>query len=122
MKASIFFIFACLLASCQREYLDDISDKPTDKIRYVSLTASQDSAMMFEPVIITATAEGENLSYKWQRNKGTLIIDEGKPNTVQFWGCPTCLNWVTISCTVSNEYGSETKEVQVYVKKEFYQP
>lgn len=107
--------------SCQKEYVDDIQDNPTEKINYISLEASQDSANMWEPIIITAVAEGENLQYKWQKNKGSLVVEEGSGNVAKFWGCPTCLNWASISCTVSNEYGSETKEVSVFIRKE-YQP
>lgn len=109
----------CLLISCQKEYFDKNTDVPTDKIDYISLTASQDSAKMFEPIIITATAKGENLKYKWQKNKGSLVLES--ENVAKFWGCPTCINWVTVSCTVSNEYGSETKEVKVFIKREMYE-
>lgn len=107
-----------LLCSCQKEYVDNTEDRPTDKIDYISLTASKDSAKMFEPVIITAIAEGENLKFKWQKNKGSMVLEER--NVAKFWGCPTCLNWVTVSCTVSNEFGSETKEVRVFIKNEMY--
>jgi hypothetical protein len=108
-----------LFISCQKEYVEQIPDKPTDKINYISLTASQDSAKMFEPVIIRAVAEGKNLQYKWQKNKGSLVLEND--STARFWGCPTCLNWVTVSCTVSNEYGWETKEVKVFINREMYE-
>lgn len=123
MKSTLLFTTAIALSSilfvsCQKEYFDKSLDKPTDKIKYISLTASQDSAKMYEPVIITAFAEGENLKYKWQKNKGSLVLES--ENVAKFWGCPSCLNWVTVSCTVSNEYGSETKEIRVFVKPEYY--
>lgn len=124
MKSTILFTIAIVLSSilfisCQKEYFDENLDKPTDQINYISLTASQDSAKMFEPIIITASAEGENLKYRWQKNKGSLVLES--KNVAKFWGCPTCLNWVTVSCTVSNEYGSETKEIKVFVKPEYYE-
>lgn len=112
-------VSAFLFFSCQKEYVDENIDRPTDQIDYISLTVSQDSAKMFEPVIITAIAEGENLKYKWQKNKGSLVLES--ENVAKFWGCTTCLNWISISCTVSNEYGSETKEVKVFVKPEYYE-
>lgn len=112
-------VSSVLFVSCQKEYFDENLDNPTDKINYISLTAAQDSAKMYEPIIITAIAEGENLKYKWQKNKGSLVLES--ENVAKFWGCTTCLYWITISCTVSNEYGSETKEVKVYVKPEFYE-
>lgn len=105
--------------SCQKEYVDGLPDIPTDKIDYISLTASQDSARMFEPIVIKAVARGEDLQFKWQKNKGSLVLDND--STARFWGCPTCLNWVTVSCTVSNQYGRETKEVRVFIKDEMYE-
>lgn len=114
----IIAVLSILFISCQKEYLDENFDYQTDQINYISLTASQDSAKMYEPIIITAIAEGENLEFKWQRNKGSLVLDSD--SVVQFWGCPTCLNWASISCTVSNEFGSETKEVKVFIKNEWY--
>lgn len=109
---------AAQIISCQKVYVDETPDIPTDKIDYISLTASQESAKMFEPIIIKAVAKGENLEYKWQKNKGSLVLDND--STARFWGCPTCLNWVTISCTVSNQYGRETKEVKVFIENEMY--
>lgn len=114
----IIVVLPALFISCQKEYFDENIDNVTDQIKYISLTASQDSAKMYEPVIITAIAEGENLEYKWQKNKGSLVLEAD--NVAKFWGCPTCLNWATVSCTVSNEYGSETKEVKVFIKTELY--
>lgn len=119
LSAAAIAVSSIILVSCQKEYFDENLDNPTDKIKYISLTASQDSAKMYEPVIITAVAEGENLKYKWQKNKGSLVLESD--NVAKFWGCPTCLNWVTVSCTVSNEYGSETKEIKVFVKRELYE-
>lgn len=112
-------VSSLLFISCQKEYFDENLDNPTDKIKYISLTASKDSAKMFEPITITASAEGENLNYKWQKNKGSLVLES--ENVAKFWGCPTCLYWVTVSCTVSNEYGSETKEIKVFIKREMYE-
>lgn len=73
-----------LFCACQREYIDDIQDVPTDLIHFISLTASQDSALMYEPVTITAIAEGENLTYFWQKNKGSLVRE--RENIARFWG------------------------------------
>lgn len=119
IQTTIIVIMSSFFMSCQKEYFDETTDSPTDKINYISLIASQDSAKMYEPVIITATAQGENLKYKWQKNKGSLVLESG--NIAKFWGCPTCLNWVTVSCTVSNAHGSETKEVKIFIKPEMYQ-
>lgn len=118
--APYFFLIMLLCVSCQREFVDEIIDKPTDKIQYISLTASQDTAKMFEPITITANVIGENVRYVWQRDKGTLIVQKGKGNVVQFWGCPTCLNWVTVYCTAVNEHGTVTRSVNLFITEEMY--
>lgn len=122
MKNLLYVIFALLgvgiaiaIASCQRSYMDETEDVETATIDFKSLTASCDSACMYDTIIITADVVGENLKYEWQRAKGSLVPIKGEPNKAYFWGCNTCIGRLTVSCTVSNEFGSYTKEVDVFV-------
>lgn len=110
----IFFAFS-LFTGCQREYFEETEDKPTETIDFVSLVASKDSAYMFDTIVIRANVKGEGIQYKWQKNKGSLVPVKGDPSSAYFWGCPTCTGWLTVECTAFNEYGSYTKNIQVYV-------
>ncbi len=116
------FYTCCLVAmigiaqvSCQPSYMENPEDVETSTIDYRSLTASRDSACMFDTIIIVADAAGDNLKYEWQRAKGSLVPVKDEPNKAYFWGCQTCVGRLTVSCTVSNEYGSYTKDVDVFV-------
>lgn len=111
----MFFVFL-IVPSCQPEYMDETEDVATDTIEYIGLTASRDSACMYDTIVLIAEAEGNNLNYKWQRAKGSLVPVKGEPYKAYFWGCYTCVGWLTVSCTVSNEYGSYTKDIKVFVK------
>lgn len=120
MKALFYALSAVIvicagLISCQRPYMDDTEDIETSTIQFKSLTASRDSACMFDTVILVADAVGENLKYEWQRAKGSLVPVREEPNKAYFWGCMTCVGRLTISCTVSNEFGSYTKNVDIFV-------
>lgn len=104
-----------LSSSCQEDYIMEIEDKPTDLIEFTGITASKDSACMFDTIVLTAIAKGENLKYTWQRAKGSMVGVKGEPDKVYFWGCQTCCGDLTVSCTVENEHGAYTKEIRVFV-------
>lgn len=55
--------------SCQEDYIKEFEDKPTETIEFTGITASRDSACMFDTIVLTANAKGENLKYTWQRAK-----------------------------------------------------
>lgn len=109
------YILFLALSSCQSGYMEEPDDHPTELIKFEGITASRDSACMFDTIILEAKAVGENLTYKWQRAKGSLVPIKDDPSKAYFWGCSTCVGRLTVSCTVSNEYGSETKDIDVFV-------
>ena len=109
-----FFLFLTLSA-CQSSYMEEPADHPTDLIKFEGIMASRDSACMFDTIILEAKAVGENLTYHWQRAKGSLVPVKDDPSKAYFWGCQTCVGRLTVSCTVFNEYGSETKDIDVFV-------
>lgn len=118
MRTALFILCIAIslgLASCQREYMDEYGDRETPTIKFNKITSSRDSACMFDTITLTADAEGENLKYEWQRAKGSLVTAKDEPNKAYFWGCQTCVGRLTVSCTVSNEFGSYTKEIDVFV-------
>lgn len=108
-------VLPIIIISCQKDYIEDFNDIETESIVFEGITASRDSANMFDTIILTAVAKGENLQYKWQRAKGTLIPFNDDPSKSYFWGCPTCIGDITVSCTVSNESGQYTKEKNLYI-------
>lgn len=112
---SIVIMIGIAVTSCQPSYMKDPEDMESSSIEFRGLTASCDSACMFDTIIITADAVGENLKYEWQRAKGSLVPVRNEPNKAYFWGCFTCIGRLTVSCTVSNEFGSYTKDIDVFV-------
>lgn len=118
LSLSVFYLILMVgiaITSCQPSYMDDTEDIETSTIEFKDLTASRDSACMFDTIILIADVAGDNLKYEWQRAKGTLVPVKGEPSKAYFWGCPTCVGRLTVSCTVSNDYGSYTKDVNVFV-------
>lgn len=112
---ALFGVLLALATACQEDYVKDIADKPTEKIEFSDITASRDSVCMFDTIVLTAHATGENLKYTWQRAKGSMAAVKGEPEKVYFWGCLTCCGDLTVSCTVENEFGAYTKEIDVFV-------
>lgn len=104
-----------IATSCQPSYMEEPEDTETSTIEFRDLTASRDSACMFDTIILAADAVGENLKYEWQRAKGSLVPLKDDPSKAYFWGCYTCVGRLTVSCTVSNDLGSYTKKVDVFI-------
>ena len=111
----IIFLAAFMLTCCQGDYIEYYVDIETELITFEGITASRDSACMFDTIVLSAHASGENLEYKWQRTKGSLVQVPDDPSKAYFWGCRTCVGDLTVSCTVLNEHGQYTKDVTVFV-------
>ncbi len=111
----LLFLFACLLTNCQEAFFEEYADIETERISFDGITASRDSACMFDTIVLSAHASGDNLNYKWQRTRGSLVPLPDDPSKAYFWGCQTCVGDLTVTCTVSNEHGQYTKDVTVFV-------
>ncbi len=111
----LFTIFLFLSISCQRNYIESEKDIYTESIDFQKLTASCDSACMFDTIVIKAHAIGEDIQYHWEAPKGSLVPIKDDPSKVYFWGCQTCVGRLTIYCTVHNTHGSFTKNIDVFV-------
>ncbi|MGN0032393.1 MAG: hypothetical protein ACI358_01225 [Candidatus Limimorpha sp.] len=108
-------ILPIIILGCQKDYIEDFNDIETESIVFEWIIASCDTANMFDTIILTAVAKAQNFQYKWQRAKGTLIPFNYNPSKAYFWGCPTCIGDITVSCTVSNGSGQYTKDKSLYI-------
>ncbi|TAL69882.1 MAG: hypothetical protein EPN82_04495 [Bacteroidetes bacterium] len=106
-----FYILISLLVitliGCKKE------ESPTNPktFTFVSLTASKTEIDINEFTDITATATGENLTYRWSCTEGA-IFDNGPK--VQFSICHATT--VRITCIVSDASGnSESKDINIKI-------
>ncbi len=101
------------LASCDQNEEEMPEPEPTINLALDSITTPKKHIVMFEEILVTAHARGENLQYFWETNHGSML---GKDSvTVRYWGCPSCIGLNTIQCTVSNEFGSISDTIMVQV-------
>ena len=89
------------------------TNKPSDSIKIVSLTASANPVKAYEIIDITVEATGENLQYGWVANHGRIL---GNGKVVKYDACTSCAGHNTITCRVFNETGevSDTIMIRVY--------
>lgn len=107
-------LMACslLLNNCDQDN-EEPEPEPSVNLALDSITTPKKHIVMFEEILVTAHARGENLKYFWETNHGSML---GKDSiTVRYWGCASCIGLNTIQCTVSNEYGSVSDTVMVQV-------
>jgi hypothetical protein len=115
MKKTIllsFILFIAIIASCKKEKVKDEVD-PSEKLAIDSIVATKLEIIIWEEIFITAYTRGENLSYKWSTNHGSMAgVDSA---TVKYWACPSCSGLNTIRCEVSNEHGMVSDTIMINV-------
>jgi len=111
----IFLIISCglLICGCSKNEEESTEPEPTVNLALDSITTPNKHFEIFEEILVTAHARGENLQYLWETNHGSML---GKDSvTVTYWGCPSCIGLNTIQCTVSNKFGSISDTIMVQV-------
>ncbi|PLW93027.1 MAG: hypothetical protein C0592_07715 [Marinilabiliales bacterium] len=114
MKHIILLIFAIGigLTACKKDPV--VEPDPSDKLALDSLVTEKQEIVVWEKIYIDAYTRGENISFLWSTNHGTLVGSDS--SSVQYYACPTCLGLNTIECTVSNDYGSISDTIMIRVK------
>jgi hypothetical protein len=114
-KKPVFILFIAMmiaLFACEKEEQKTHVD-PTVNLALDSITTSKKHIIVWEEILVTAHARGENLTYQWRTNHGSMI---GKDSvTVRYWGCPSCVGLNTIECTVTNSFGTVSDTIMVQV-------
>lgn len=60
-------------------------------------------------------AIGGHLKYAWQSDCGVLILNSTDSSKASMTATPACIGTRTVTCTVSNEKGNDTKTIQITV-------
>ncbi|MBI3133898.1 MAG: PKD domain-containing protein [Bacteroidetes bacterium] len=108
----ILFALGGTLLSCEKEAVQPESQPEETQIPlvYDSLYLSG-KVLLHQTCTIVAVAEGNELSYSWELNLGTLL---GSGSSVTFNAC--CAGNHNVKCTVTDGYGnSQCKEVNIFV-------
>lgn len=111
-KMSLFFkclLVIAIIAACEKE-----KDKgtPSDKIRIDSLTATFDTVKAWDTTTITCYAFGNSLEYAWECDHGNF---NGSGPQIKYAAGQCCIGTNTITCTISNNTGFASKEIQIVV-------
>jgi len=118
-KHKILFLLTLIITSCLLLNACDKNQEATPEPEHTinlaldSITTTKKHIVMFEEILVTAHARGENLQYFWETNHGSMLSQDSI--TVRYWGCFSCVGLNTIQCTVSNEFGSISDTIMVQV-------
>ncbi|MCB2218749.1 MAG: hypothetical protein KQI35_00025 [Bacteroidetes bacterium] len=107
-------IFSGLIA-CEKDKDQKPSDT-TDQITIDSLIASLYSVKAWDTATITCYANGIDLVYSWECDHGNF---NGGGTQIKYAAGECCIGLNTITCTVSNETGQVTKDIQIEVTSYF---
>lgn len=107
----ILTILAILFFSCGKNN-DDIIEDTTDQISIDSLTASFYTVKAWDTTTINCYATGIDLVYAWECDHGNF---NGSGTQIKYAAGECCVGINTISCTVSNEFGQVSDDIQIEV-------
>jgi hypothetical protein len=99
--------FAC------NKHDDIVPENTTNTIIIDSIIPTKRNLIVWEESYITVYARGNNLTYYWECDHGTVLGRDS--TTVLYYACPSCLGDNTVKCTVTDEYGSVSDTVMVHV-------
>lgn len=114
-KPLVIFLMAVLVvsfAACNKEEEKTFVD-PSVNLSLDSITTTKKHIVVWEEILVTAHARGENLKYQWRTNHGSMIGRDSV--TVKYWGCHSCIGLNTIECVVTNSFGSVSDTIMVQV-------
>jgi hypothetical protein len=103
-----FFLLSAIFLACEEEKPENC-----DPIKYLSLTAVNDTIESGGETAITAVAEGDGLVYEWTK---TLGVINGSGSAVTYVATPCAIGEIDITCKVIDICGnSESKTVTIHV-------
>jgi len=111
-----FFLLGAIfiISSCKHEK-DKIDDAPVIIAPNItSFTISKTLMEAFDTATVTMIATGDDLSYLWYSDKGT-IVPTAAANIKKFTACSSCAGYRTIICKVSNSIGEVSDTVNITV-------
>ncbi len=113
---SVFFFALIMLSiavsACRKE--DELPPPdPTPNLALDSIVASKTNIIIYEEILITAYARGQNLTYQWKTNHGSMVGLDSV--TAKYWACYSCIGDNVVECTVSNDYGAITDTIVIHV-------
>ncbi len=109
----IFGLLACgMMVSCNK-HDDLVPDQTSNTIIIDSIVPSKRNLVVWEECYVSVYARGNNLSYKWEADHGSML-GTGL-TTATYWACPSCLGTNTIKCTISDENGSVSDTLMLHI-------
>jgi PKD repeat protein len=120
----IYFLFVLIIIGCSSKSSNPVNNSETTAPKIISLTAPKTEILYGgqDPAIITCEATGGNLSYVWQVDLGDIIPLNSDHSQVSFTGAACCIGDKTIKCTVSNDKGSDSKNIVITILEVIKQP
>ena len=118
----ILFTALILLVSCEKNSPVNSENTKIPEIttapKIISLTANK-SEILFggeDPAFITCVAEGGNITYEWHVDLGNILPYPNDNSKIRFTGSPCCIGKKLIECKVSNDKGTDSKIIEIFIK------
>jgi len=118
-KAGLYSVTLNVVSDGQKQVISKedfilVQIKPEGQFSYISINAERDKIKAGESIKVWVVALGENLVYEWASSTGTI---EGEGAEVTF-KTGFCFEGIAqVSATVSNEFGTMERTVDIHIER-----
>ncbi|OQX77116.1 MAG: hypothetical protein B6D61_07705 [Bacteroidetes bacterium 4484_249] len=105
----VLIVISIFMFACEK---DEVDQNISDKIQIDSLTATFYTVKAWDSTLISCYARGESLIYSWEADHGNF---NGSGTQIKYAAGECCVGLNTITCTISNETGQTSKDIQIEV-------
>lgn len=105
------------LLSCSENTATNSEGTTVPKIESLIADKTEIEFGGLDPAIITCKASGGELDYTWEVDLGDIFPLKSDNSVVRFSGSPCCIGKKFITCTVTNDKGSDYKVIEIFIRE-----
>ena len=113
------FISILVFSACEKD--EPIVEDPQNTVPVIKMIQSDKDTIIFggnDPATITVDAEGGGLTYNWTVDLGDFFPLNTEKSQMEYTASDCCIGDKTIYCTVTNDKGTVTDSVMIFIKLE----
>ena len=117
MRILVIFLTLISFIACSEVPVENSETTTIPQIVKISVDKDTINFGGGDPAIITCEAKGGNLEFTWEVDLGDIFPLKNDNSKVRFSGSPCCIGKKIIKCTVANDKGNATRNVEIFIRE-----